>query len=301
MGANQGKGALQSMTGYSRVTKRTAAGSMTVELRSTNHRFLEIDQRLPNGLTSLQARLNELIRKEVRRGRIEVWASLRAPKNLDRRHILIDDFLLQRYYEALVDLKNRFGLKGPVTLEQLLAIPDAIKVAEERLPAEAVWEPLSKAVREAVRELVRSRRREGAKLASDLRAQTQAIERHVNAVMRGLPKAMEQQRRRMRDKFKQLLGSKANVSLSQVNEALSLVKEADVHEEFVRLRSHLSHIRQTLSKGTLIGKQLDFIAQELMRETNTMGAKVDDAEAARHVVEIKGCIEKIREQAQNLE
>ena len=294
------RGAIQSMTGYGRVATRTALGSITVELRSTNHRYLEIDQRLPNGFTALQGRIAELIRGSVRRGRVEASVSIQSDQ-LDQRRVILDEQLLRRYHDALLEVRSRLGLKDPVTLDHVLALPQAVTIAEERVPAERLWEGLRHTTQAAVRELVHARQREGAKLVSDLRQQLQAIERHVQAIKRRLPKALEQQRRALREQLKKLLGPGAAGSVAQLEQAVALVKDVDIHEELVRLESHLIYMRQTLGSRQPVGKRLDFIAQELMREANTMGAKVNDSHASQHVVDIKGCIEKIREQVQNLE
>lgn len=295
-----GRRTIHSMTGYGRAMTRSPIGSISVELRSTNHRYLEVESRLPSGLTALQGRLTELIRHTIRRGRVEVAVSIQS-EQLDRRRVTFDEQLLQRYHGALMELKGRFGLKGAVTLDQLLALPQAVTIAEERLSSDRLWEPLRRTASAAVRELVRARRREGAKLAVDLRKQLVAIGRHVQAVKHRLPKALEQQRRELRRRLQELLGPGVNVSASQLEQAAALVRDVDVHEELVRLDSHLIFMRQTLASHDLVGKRLDFIAQELMREVNTLGAKVNDPEATHHVVDIKGCIEKIREQVQNLE
>ena len=289
-----------SMTGYGRASKRTQLCEVTVELRSTNHRYLEIDARLPNGLAALQGRLVELVRRQIRRGRIEAQVAVHFGRR-DQRRVSFDTQLLKRYHAALVELKQRFGLKGEVMLDHLLALPQALTVSEERTPAEEFWEPIRQAVETAVSQLVRSRQQEGSKLTRDIRTQLQTIQTHVRAVKRRLPKAFAQQRRRLRERLRELLGSDAGASPGQLEQAAALAKDADINEELVRLESHLAHVRQSLSGRALVGKRLDFIAQELMREANTMGAKVNDAEAAQHVVEVKGCIEKIREQVQNLE
>jgi uncharacterized protein (TIGR00255 family) len=294
------EGAIHSMTGYGRASRRAAAGSVTVELRSTNHRYLEIDQRLPNGFTAIQGRLTELIQKRLRRGRIEALVFVQGGHG-DRRRITFDERLLGRYYEALVSLKGRFGLKGHVSLDQLLALPQAVTVAEERLPTEELWEPIRHTAEAALTALVRTRQREGARLVADLRWQIRSIETHARKIKTRLPKALEQQRQHLRQRLRELLGASGSRSVAQLEEVVALVRDAEIHEELVRLDSHLAHMRQTLAGHQLVGKQLDFIAQEIMRETNTIGAKVNDPEAARHVVEIKGCIEKIREQVQNLE
>jgi len=288
------------MTGYGRAITQTAAGRITVELRSTNHRYLEIDQRLPSGLTSLQGPLTELVRRSVRRGRIEAAIAVQATHS-DQWRVAFDEPLLQGYHDALVKLRGRFGLTGRVTLDHLLALPQALTVSEDRLQAKRLRAPILHTTQAALRELVRSRRREGARLAADVRRQLRAIDAHVRAVTRRLPKALDEQRRRLRGRLEELLGPGAGGSTSQLEQAVALTKEADIHEELVRLESHLGYMRQTLAGAYLVGKRLDFIAQELMREANTMGAKVNDARAAQHVVDVKGCIEKIREQVQNLE
>ena len=290
---------LQSMTGYGRATTRTPLGSVIIELRSTNHRYLEIDQRLPNGFAALQDRLAELIRRSVRRGRVE--ASVFVQSEHPARRVSFDEPLLRRYHETLLDLKARFGLKGHVTLEHLLALPQAVAVTEERLAPERLWEPIRTTLIAAVHDLVRARRREGAKLVADLRRQIRTIEQRLRAITRRLPAAMAQQRHYLRERLQGLVGKETASTVAQLEQAAALIKDVDIHEELVRLESHLAHMRRALAGGRPIGKRLDFIAQELMREANTMGAKVNDATAAQHVVEIKGCIEKIREQVQNLE
>jgi len=291
---------IQSMTGYGRAAKQTPIGNITVELRSTNHRYLEVDQRLPNGFTALQGRITELIQRHLRRGRVEVLVFLQAGR-VDRRRVILDETLLAHYHRALQDLKGRFGLTGGLTLEHLLTLPQAVTIAEERLPTDQLWEPIRATVQAAVASLVHTRKREGTRLVADVRRQIRAIEQHVRAIRRRQPHALREQRQRLHARLRELLGSDATRSVAQLEEVVALVKDADIHEELVRLDSHVVHMRQTLTASPLVGKQLDFIAQELMRETNTIGAKVNDPQAARHVVEIKGCIEKIREQVQNLE
>jgi uncharacterized protein (TIGR00255 family) len=292
--------AIQSMTGYGRASQHTPVGTVGVELRSTNHRYLDVASRLPNGLAALEGRLVELVRGGIQRGRVDLSVTLQ-PGRQAHRQVALDEWLLERYHAALVELKARFGLKGPVTMEQLLALPQAISIVEERMPVERLWDAIRRAAQAAVRELVRARQREGARLVADVRAQLRAIERHALAVRRRLPKALERQRHRLRKRLEELLGRQAQVMTPQLEQAAALAREADIHEELVRLDSHLDYMRQTIASQTLVGKRLDFIAQELMREANTMGAKADDPVVAHHVVDIKGCIEKIREQVQNLE
>lgn len=248
----------------------------------------------------MQGRLVEVLRGSVHRGRIEALVTVQSDQR-DQRQVTLDEALLARYYEALQKVRGRFRLAGTVTLDHLLALPQIVSVTEGRPQTEARWGLVRQTLEAAVGELVQSRRREGAKLVEDVRGRVKDIERNLRAVKARLPEALKQQRQETRARLQELLGTKGGSSVGQLEEAVALIKESDVHEELVRLESHLAHLQQTLTTGGLMGKRLDFIAQELMREANTLGAKVNDALAARHVVDIKGAIERIREQVQNLE
>lgn len=291
---------IQSMTGFGRAAQHTRDGAVTVELRSTNHRFLELEPRLPERFSPLGRRLSDACRKHFRRGRIEMFVAVKA-KPHDSRRVTFDEDLLRHYHEALVKLKARFALKGPVTIEHLLALPQAVTIIEDHSGLERLWDPISKTAASAIQELMRARQREGARLVADLRRQIHIITRHVRAITARVPAALREQRHVLRDRMRVLAGIKAARSLGQLKELAALVRDADVHEELVRIASHLDHMRQTLAHKQSVGKQMDFIAQELTREINTIGAKVQDPQAARHVIDVKGAIEKIREQVQNLE
>ncbi|HEX9779673.1 MAG TPA: YicC/YloC family endoribonuclease [bacterium] len=291
---------VQSMTGYGRGAARAGGRDVHVELRSINHRYLEIDYRMPAGLAAAQGRLAELIRERLARGRVEVSVTVQQDGR-GGRHVKLDERLLAEYHQALLELRTKLGLKGPVTLDHLLRLPSAVSLPEERVTTDDLWGPMQQAAKDALAELVRTRRREGARLATDLRRQVAVIERALRAVKRRAPRALRAQRAQLAARIRELLGAKGSRTVPQLQEVAALVRETDINEEMVRLESHLAHLRQTLAQGRLVGRQLDFIAQELTRETNTLGAKVDDPEASKDVVDIKGAIERIREQAQNLE
>jgi len=292
---------IQSMTGYSRCVRRALGGAIVVELRSTNHRYLEASQRLPEELARLEAPIAQLIRSHIKRGRIEVNVIVQTPLAFSRR-VVIDEALVQQYYERLLGLKSRFGLKGKVTIDQLLSLPHILSVKEDHAKAqEQLWPPIRQAVAAALRELVAMRRKEGQRLVKDIRTHTQRIRKRLKTVRADLPKSVARQKQRLRERLKTLVGQAAAGPRAQLQEALAVIKETDIHEELVRLESHLSQAQEALARQESVGKKLDFIAQELMREANTMGAKANDAHIARQVIDIKEAIEKIREQAQNLE
>ena len=292
---------IQSMTGYSRVTRHVASGPVTVELRSTNHRYLEIGYRVPDGLAGFEGQLTQLIRGQVRRGRIDVSIVVQSPPGTTRR-VVLDEALAQACYERLLELKIRFGLKGGLTLDHVLALPQVLSVTDDQTQRQVLWPDIHRALQESLRRLLSMRRAEGRRLVKDIHIHMQAIKKRLAAIRARLPKSAGQQKQRLHQRLKTSLGDAAvTASSALIQEALALIRDTDIHEELVRLDSHLTHMEQTLHTQQTVGKTLDFIAQELMREANTMGAKANDAAITRCVIEIKGAIEKIREQAQNLE
>ena len=292
---------IQSMTGYSRVMRHCAQGLVTAELRSTNHRYLELSYRLPEGLSAFEGAIAQLLRAHVKRGRIDVSVTVKLARGSTRR-LVVDDALAQAYYAQLLELKSRLGLKGPVTLEHLLALPQLVSLSDNHAQRQAIWKDVEQALQAAAQQLLARRRAEGRRMSQDILAQLRAITARLKAIRARLPRAAASQRAQLRQRLKGALGGAgAAVSSAQLQEALAVVREVDVHEELVRLASHLTHAKQVLRSAQAVGKTLDFIAQELTREANTLGAKASDEMIARDVIEIKGAIEKIREQAQNLE
>ena len=291
---------IQSMTGYSRAMRRLQNGTVTVELRSTNHRYLEVSQRPSERAAGFDGRIAQLVRSHLQRGRIEVSVTTQIPRGASRQ-VVLDPALAKAYYERLLELQTRFGLKGSVTLDHLLRLPNVVSVTDEQGPSQDLWPSVRTVLLEGLRELLSMRRREGRRLVADLRTHAQLICRHLKAIRVRQPKSIAEQGRRLRARLKTLLGSAPAATAAQTQEALALITASDIHEELVRLESHLEHLQRLLGSPGPVGKQLDFIAQELMRETNTIGAKANDAGIAQRTIEIKGAIEKIREQAQNLE
>ncbi|MBI2884594.1 MAG: YicC family protein [Candidatus Omnitrophica bacterium] len=289
-----------SMTGYSRVTATSAAGTVTVELRSTNHRYLEVDQRLPDGLAVYESEVVQLLRQRLRRGRIDVSVAVQGAGGRGAQ-VELDAPLAQTYYRKLSELRARLRLTEPVTLAHVLSLPKVLTLRDGQDRAQVLWPAIRRALLAAVSKLIVARRQEGRRLIHDIRAQAEVIRARMRVIRAALPKNARLQQQRLYERLKAIVGSSASLTPSQMQQALSVVKGADVHEELVRLDSHLVHLRQALSGSQAMGKALDFIAQELTRETNTLGAKAEDAFIAREVIQIKSAIEKIREQAQNLE
>jgi uncharacterized protein (TIGR00255 family) len=291
---------VQSMTGYSRVSRHTSNGLVTAEARSTNHRYLEISQRLPDGCGGVEGQIAQMIRAHLQRGRVDVTVTVQSRQAAVKR-VVCDTALAEAYHAALLELNARFGLKGQVTLDQLLTLPRLMDVVEDQDQRQAVWPAVRRIIEEVVAGLIAMRKREGQRLVKDLRTQTARIRAALKAIRARLPRSAAQQKRRLHERVAAIVGASSSSVTAQIQEALATVKDVDIHEELIRLESHLGQLPQLLGSGKPIGKTLDFLAQELMREANTMGAKANDAMIAKRVIDIKGAIERIREQAQNLE
>ena len=291
---------VQSMTGYSRVSRHGAAGTVTVELRSTNHRFLELSPRMPDGLTELEGQLTQLLRNSLHRGRIEMLVSY-APPTRGPRAVVIDLGLAQAYYNRLAELKRRFKLTGPLTLDHVLSKPAILTARDPHaVPPDAA--PLARGAADAaLQKLLAMRKEEGRRLVRDLRAQLAAIRRHAAAIRKQLPRTWKAQRLRFQQRLKDVFDGTTDLKSTHLQEAIALIKDVDIHEELTRLDSHLAHADNVLASGQPAGKKLDFLAQEFMREVNTIGSKANDAAITTRVIELKSAVEKIREQAQNLE
>ncbi len=295
---------VRSMTGYGAAEPSADGGRWWVEVRSTNHRFLEVVVRLPRELGALEDRVRAAVAERVRRGRVEVL--VREDSGLRPREAVVDTALARRYADALERLRRELGLAEPVTLGALLALPEVVRLEETRPDPEATWETLQPVLRRALDRLVDMRAAEGGRLAADLRERLSRLEGWVERVARRaeeLPRAYAQ---RLRQRVAELLRSldvdqtpdEARLAL----EVAAFADRCDVREELVRLRSHLQEARALLegSDGS-VGRKLEFLLQEMQREVNTVGSKAADLEVTRAVVEMKSELEAIREQVQNVE
>ncbi|MFN3285844.1 MAG: YicC/YloC family endoribonuclease [bacterium] len=292
------------MTGYGAAEPSADGGRWWVEVRSTNHRFLEVVVRLPRELGALEDRVRAAVAERVRRGRVEVL--VREDSGLRPREAVVDTALARRYADALERLRRELGLAEPVTLGALLALPEVVRLEEARPDPEATWEALQPVLRRALDRLVDMRAAEGGRLAADLRERLGRLERWVERVAQRAEELPQAYAQRLRQRVAELLRSldvgqtpdEARLAL----EVAAFAERCDVREELVRLRSHLQEARALLegSDGS-VGRKLEFLLQEMQREVNTVGSKAADLEVTRAVVEMKSELEAIREQVQNVE
>lgn len=291
---------LRSMTGFGAGDLTTAAGRYTVEARSLNHRFLEVVVRLPRDLSSLEDRIRTLVQRRILRGRVEI-AIIRENYGKRARTVKIDVDLAKTFTSALNDLKQALELPGIADLSMLVGLPDLIKVEEQKEDLEACWPPISEGVGQALERLVAMREAEGAQLARDLGERLERLSQRVDEIERRAPLVVKDYAGRLKRRIGELVGTIPVDEGRVATEVAMFADRCDIAEEVTRFRSHLAQIRQTLDGEGAIGRTLEFIVQELGREANTMGSKANDLEIARAVIAIKGELESLREQIQNVE
>ena len=289
---------IKSMTGYGRGETK-GEYSWAVEVKSVNHRFLEIYVRLSRPWLFLEENIKGFVKERVSRGRVDVFVNL-SSKTLPAR-VEIDKALVKNYHSKLMEIKDEIGFDGPITLSLLSLMPDAFCV-EETLPKEQeLWDSLAPALEEALEELVAMRAREGESLGLDIDMRLEAIEDKLDIIRERADVVPEGHIKRLRQNLERLTPGLA-VEQERLDAEIALMAEKScITEEIIRLSSHIGQLKATISSEGLIGKKMDFIAQEMFREVNTIAAKSSDYEITKQVIDIKSEVEKIREQIQNIE
>ncbi len=274
---------MKSMTGFAGKEAAIAPfGKILLEIRSTNHKSLEIVFHLPVGFLSLEDKLKKEIEARIKRGRVIcVMNILGSPA----KKIFVDERLLKNYISTLQNIREDARIKEGIRLETLINLPGVLSLTEDRRSKVKIWPCLKTLLYKTLDDLVATRRKEGEALYSYFKKSAQALQVSLGMV---------------KTKFKKLIKDKV-AEFKTPEECTSFLKDTDITEEIERLSFHISNFKNKLSKDFPIGKELDFIAQEMQREANTMGAKSCDALVSSRVVEMKSQIEKIREQLQNIE
>lgn len=292
---------MRSMTGYGRREAVWAGGSVTVELRSVNHRFCEVVTRLPKSLSSLEDDLNRTIQRRCARGRIELTVSLMGNRE-GEKSLGLDRELARQYHRLLRELQRELRLGGTIDVALLAGLRDIVTVIERPVEDRPLKRIVKRLVAGAASDLDAMRRREGEALARDAKARLQMIRDETNIIGSRAPLVVQEYFDRMKARVEKLVGADAPMDLSRLNQELAQYADrCDLTEELTRLSSHLTQFEAAFKSREPVGRTLDFLLQEMGREVNTIGAKANDAEISLHVVKIKGELEKIREQVQNIE
>lgn len=290
---------LRSMTGYGRAQSADENISVLVEIKSVNHRYFEFSARVPRLYGFLEDKLKGYVQSRVSRGKIDVGVYIEtlAAKNAA---VHLDMALAQAYIAALTPLTEVPELKNDVSVMSVARLPDVMNVTHDELDEEAVWATVQVAAAEAVDKFIAAREQEGERLCADILAKAESILRRVETIEARSPQTVAEYRQRMLDHMYAVLGESPDEQ-RVLTEAAIYADKVAVDEETVRLRSHFQQLQEILSTDEAVGRRLDFLVQEMNRETNTIGSKAQDVEIVRAVLDIKSDIEKIREQIQNVE
>ncbi len=291
---------LKSMTGFGRGEGDTSLGRLVVESRSVNHRFCDISIKLPKRLASFETRIKEMIRSEVSRGKIDVTLRLDQTSN-GKIQFDVDFHLAEQYYKALKSLSERLNLKGEVTLELLAGAKDLITVKEETFDAEPYWQEVEPILRASLKDMDQMKRVEGESLFKDLEQRVDRIISELDAIKKQFPSSLNQYLNRLRERLRSLLNGMEVDSIRFQQELAFWAERTDITEEITRAESHISQLANLLKTDEPVGRKIEFLIQEIHREVNTISAKANDVEISKRVVEIKGELEKVREQVQNIE
>jgi uncharacterized protein (TIGR00255 family) len=293
---------MKSMTGYGRGVSAQDGYKITVELNSVNRRQSELMVYLPRELECLESRIRDEVNRQISRGRMTARISLHASEKAYAARLRLNFPLAKAYARELQELSRELHLSGPILLDHILRAPGVLQSEEDVQNAESFWPSVHKALREALTGLLTMREREGQHLARDLTQRMSAIRKHTTRIQKQAPKVV---------KFyqEQLLARVKRAGLEKVGwndprllqEVTFFADRSDVSEELTRLASHFQQFDDCLKVKEPVGRTLDFLAQEMNREVNTIGSKANDALISRHVVSLKAELEKFREQVQNVE
>ena len=287
-----------SMTGYGRAMRDVDGRQLTIELKSVNHRFLDLSFRMPRNLMFLEDDARKLIGARLARGHVDVFMTYRNTRS-DARSVQVDRALFDAYTTALSGLTDS-GVQDDRSLMSIARLPDVLVVTEAEEDQDALRALLKETLDAALSQLMEMRRREGAEMKKDLAFRTDRIEEMTNAVEKRYPETVEEYTRRLRASIEELIGR--NVDETRLlTEVAVMADRSAIAEETVRLHAHIAQLRECLEKAEPVGRRIDFLVQELNREVNTISSKSQDVPITQLVVSMKAEIEKLREQLQNIE
>ena len=292
---------VKSMTSFGRSNSEEGKKRVfTVEMKSVNSRYLDVNIRMPKSIISLEEEIRKMISNSLNRGKVDVFINIKnynegagVPK--------VDINLAQGYLQCLKEIEEKLNIKNDISVMQIARFPEVITMIEEEDKIDEIWEELKPLISSSLDMMINMREVEGEKLKEDILIKINQIEDLVSKVEEfadSIPKVFKQ---KLEERLKDLLG---NVEVDEnriATEVCILADKATVDEEIIRLNSHINQVRETLKLNEPIGRKLDFIVQEMNRETNTIGSKSSDIKMTNIVIDIKNILEKIREQVQNIE
>lgn len=291
---------IKSMTGFGRSELVKEDRKITVEMKSVNHRYLDVNMKMPKKLNFFEAAIRNELKNYIQRGKVDIFISY---EDYTETNICVkyNKELAAEYMKYLEQMSEDFSLDNDVRVSALSRYPEVLSMEEQTIDEEELWIMLSEAIGKAAEGFVESRIKEGENLKEDLIGKLDGMLVHVAYITERSPEIIAQYRSKLEDKVKELLGDAQIDESRLLMEVTIFADKVCVDEELVRLRSHIETMKENLLKGGSIGRKLDFIAQEMNREANTILSKANDLEISNRAIELKTEIEKVREQIQNIE
>jgi len=292
----------KSMTAYGRSTGNTNGKQITVEIKSVNSRYFDPSIKISRSFSFLEEKVKSHIQSRISRGKVDVWVGIEVIENIGC-HIALDKAYAESYIKALEELRDTFALKDDISVIRVAANRDIFVTTQPEEDLEHMWEEVLPFIDEALDHFTSMRLKEGENLKRDLLSKKEAIQKMVEQISQKSATCVVTHREKLEARIKQLLeGFQVTVDEQRIlTESAIFADKIAIDEELVRLASHFTAFDEILASNEPIGRKLDFLVQEMNRETNTIGSKCNDAEIAHWVVDVKCEIEKIREQVQNLE
>ncbi|MCI6966870.1 YicC family protein [bacterium] len=291
---------ISSMTGFGRATVASDGREITIELKSVNHRYLDLAFRMPRHIGFIEDVLRQLLSEQLSRGHVDIYVNYRNTR-MDARTVVIDEALMGAYLTAARKAAAQYELKDDISLSTAMRFPDVTDVIEAEEDRDAVAALAREAALRAVTALKRMRAGEGERLCNDLLNRVTTVESIAAKIDTRAPFVVEEYRTKLSERIESMLGGVEVDRTRLATEVALFADKASINEELVRLASHVTEMRKVLGSDEAAGRRLDFVVQEMNREFNTIGSKANDAEITNLVIAGKGEIEKIREQVQNIE
>lgn len=291
---------IKSMTGFGRCELSDESRKITVELKSVNHRYLDVNIKMPKKLNFFEAAIRTVLKEYIQRGKVDIYIGY---EDLSEKTVMVkyNAHIAEEYLKYFRQMAQKFDLEDDIRVSTLSRYPEVFSMEEQAMDEDELWTLLQTALRKACEQLAETRQQEGVRLKTDLSAKLQNILENVAKVEERAPEILSSYRQKLEERVYELLG---DTQIDESRISAELVIFADkicTDEETVRLKSHVQSMMDTLESGEGIGRKLDFIAQEMNREANTILSKANDLETSNIAIELKTEIEKIREQIQNIE
>ncbi len=291
---------IKSMTGFGRSEIAEGERKITVEMKSVNHRYLDVNIKMPKKLNFFEAAIRNELKNYIQRGKVDIFITYEdyTESNLCVKY---NKELAAEYMKYLGQMAEDFALDNDVRVSALSRYPEVLSMEEQTIDEKELWQMLSRAIAQAAEGFVATRVREGENLREDLLGKLEGMLAHVEYITERSPEIIVLYRKKLEDKVKELLGDAQIDESRLLMEVTIFADKVCVDEELVRLKSHIETTKENLTQGGSIGRKLDFIAQEMNREANTILSKTNDLEISNRAIELKTEIEKVREQIQNIE